>query len=280
MVDPASVAPAGEFLELNGLSIHYVHAGAGKGAPVVLLHGFGGWTRDWQATLPALGRQHEVIALDLPGWGLSEKPSDLDYSLEAQAHLVLDMLDHFGLDQVDLVGNSMGGGISIYIATQYPQRVRKLVLIDSVGYEGFSLWQRIIHVAAHVPGAARLVQVFLPVFPYFRYQTRWLFGDGDKTSLLAYQEHYLPLLTPGAAGALVRMVKTLHLDSVRQRIPQVRQPTLILWGKRDPFMPVAHAARFAKDIPHARVVVFPEAGHVPQAELPDQVNPLLESFLE
>lgn len=280
MVDPKSLVPAEEFLQLDGLDLHYLHAGLGKGSPVVLLHGFGGWTRDWRATLPALAEDHEVFALDLPGWGLSAKPPDLNYSLEAQARLVLDFLDHFGLQQVDLVGNSMGGGISIYIATEHPERVRKLVLIDSVGYEGFTVWQRIVHVAAHVPGASQLVQVFLPIFPHFRYQTRWLFGDADKTSLEAYQDHYLPLRTPGAAGALVRMVKTLHLDSVRSRIPGVRQPTLILWGKKDPFMPVGHVELFARDIPHAQIVVFPEASHVPQAEVPEQVNPLLAEFLK
>lgn len=278
MVDPKTLASSEEFIEIAGLSIHFVRQGVGKGKPAVLLHGFGGWSRDWQFTLPALAREREVLAFDLPGWGLSAKPSDYDYSLPSQANFTLAVLDHFGLDRVDFVGNSMGGAIAIQIALDHPERARKLVLIDSAGYREFHLKQWASKVAS-LPLSAQLVQAFLPNFARVRYVAEWLCGGRAKLTRQAVEAHFVPLKTDGMAAALVAMVKTLRLDSIKDRIAQVPQATLILWGEKDPLMPVADARRFHHDIERSQLVIFPDAGHVPQEEIPEQVNPLLIDFL-
>ncbi len=279
MLDPQTLAPSDEFVTINNLSIHYQREGVGNGDPVLLIHGFGGWTKDWAATLPVLAQNHEVFALDLPGWGLSDKPAEFDYSIEGQANFVLAFMDHFNLNQVKLVGNSMGGGISIFLSTEYPKRVEKLVLIDSVGYRHFPT-QKLVKRLTRFSMMEKVIHAFLPDFARFRYQTRWLFGDADKVSLADYQYHYLPLQTPGTAAALVTMTKTLYLDSIRNRIELIQQPTLILWGENDPFMPVEHAPLFHAAIKNSEMTIFSDAGHVPQAEVPDQINPLLLEFLK
>lgn len=278
LLDPQTLAPADEFVLIDDLSIHYQREGAGNGDPVLLIHGFGGWTKDWAKTIPVLAQQHEVYALDLPGWGLSDKPADFDYSIEGQARFVIEFMNHFGLDRVKVVGNSMGGGISIFLATEFPERIEKLVLIDSVGYRHFPS-QALVRRLVQLPIIERVIHAFLPDFARFRYKTRWLFGDADKVSLADYQRHYLPLQTPGTAAALMTMVQTLYLDSIRDRIEQVQQPTLILWGENDPFMPVEHAPLFHAAIENSQLTIFSDAGHVPQAEVPDQMNPLLLEFL-
>lgn len=279
MIDPMTMAPEDEFIQLNDVNLHFLHAGQGKGSPVLLIHGFGGWSRDWTHTIPILAESHEVFALDLPGWGLSEKPADFDYSIEAQAEFVLDFMAHFGLDNVDLIGNSMGGGIAVHLTTQYPNRVRKLILIDSVGYEGYRIWHNMLLLAVQIPGISYVVKPFLPIFPRFRHRTQWLFGGSKKVSLDDYRDHYLPLLTEGSAESLVNMVKTLRLDSVQERIASVNKPTLILWGEKDPFMHVKHAYLFEAAIEGSELVVFPGIGHVPQTEVPQQVNALILEFL-
>lgn len=276
MVEPKDLAPPETFLDLEGLSIHFVREGAGP--PVVLVHGFGGWVADWRYLIPALAAEHEVFALDLPGWGLSDKPADFDYSLASQARFVLAFLDRFGLEQVDLVGHSMGGGIAIQLAVTHPERVKRLVLIDSVGYRSLLLhtWgQRL----ARLPFAETLVQTFLPDVGRVRLVLEWLYGNRDKLSREAVEAHFRPLQTPGMAAALVQMAKTLQLDSVKDLIPRVRQPTLILWGERDRLMPVALARRLHHEIERSRLVILPEAGHVPQEEVAEQVNPLIVAFL-
>jgi len=278
MIDPHALAPPDEFVQIDGLTVHYVQAGGGDGLPVLLVHGFGGWTEDWAKTIPALARDRPVYALDLPGWGLSDKPADFDYALESQADFVLRFMDHFDLEQVDLVGNSMGGGIAVALSTTHPERVRRLVLIDSVGYRSMLLhtWGNRL---ARLPFAPQMVKAFLPDFGKVRVVMEWLYGDRGRLSAEAVEAHFKPLQTPGMAEALVQIAKTLQFDSIRDAIPKITQPTLVLWGERDPLLPVANARRFHHEIEGSRLVVFPEAGHVPQMELPDRVNPVLQGFL-
>lgn len=277
MIDPKTLAPPQDFVTIDGLSIHVVRQGSGERTPVLLIHGFGGWTADWQRTLPVLARRRAVYALDLPGWGLSDKPANRDYAIEAQAAFVLDFLDHFGLKRVDVVGNSMGGAIAVALAVTYPQRVRKLVLIDSAGYRDFGLrrWAGL----AQLPLTAALVRAALPDYERLRRTLEWLYGDRTRLTPDTVNAHCLPLRTPGMAEALLAMTQTLRLDSVKALIPQITQSTLILWGGKDPLIPVAHARRFQRDIAGSQLHIFPGAGHVPQEEVPAQLNPVLLEFL-
>jgi len=133
--DPRSLAgPESRFAHVAGTMIHYVQKGSGR--PLVLIHGFAGSTYTWRNLIPLLAAGHTVYALDLPGFGLSDKPLRGDYTLAAQSRIVLGFLDQLGVRQATLIGHSMGGVIAALAAAQSPQRVAQLVLIEPGFYHG------------------------------------------------------------------------------------------------------------------------------------------------
>lgn len=262
---------------VDGLRIRYVRRGAGPA--VVLIHGFASSIVTWRHVLPALARRHDVLALDLPGFGGSDAPADLSPRLYLR--LVPAFLDRLGIARASLVGNSLGGAVSAAVAAQDPGRVERLVLIDSAGYN-FSAGDRpwLLRVA----GSAALGGV-LERLPIRRLLVRTglhqVFQDDAKVPPDLVEEYLAPLWRPGAIASARALLtaRDAEFTSLPERIARVRAPTLILWGREDAWIPVAHADRFLAAVPGSRKVVLESCGHMPQEERPEEVVPLLEGFL-
>jgi len=123
-------APAADFVRAGGQLVHVEQAGSGE--PVVLLHGFGASTYSWRKVMPALAERYRVVAIDLNGFGYTQRPKSREsYTREGQAKLVMDTLDALGIARAHLVGHSYGGGITLYLASRHPERFRSMVLVDS-----------------------------------------------------------------------------------------------------------------------------------------------------
>ncbi len=283
----APVGPTGAWLRaagleprfdtVEGLRVRYVRAG--EGPAVVLLHGFGSSIYTWKDVLPGLAESRSVVALDLPGFGESDRPRDL--SFESYPRVVLGLMDHLGIAQATLVGNSMGGAVATVIAGQTPGRVRGLVLIDAAG---FNLEEserpflvrlagsRIGGLADRLPVRGKLLRLGL----------HQVFHDPALVTEERYNEYLAPLVRPGSTQAILSLLhsRTLEPRLVAELAAKVKAPTLVLWGREDRWIPVEQADRFVATIPGARKVVFDGCGHMPQEERPADVLRWLQEFPE
>jgi pimeloyl-ACP methyl ester carboxylesterase len=264
------------FVELPGGS-RIFYRRSGKGEPVVLLHGIAHSSKAWERVIPSLADRYEVIALDLPGCGRSDKP-DTDYSLGTQAAAVRYVLDQLGLDLVTVIGHSLGGGVAMTLAYQYPERVGRLGLVASAGL-GRDL--HLLFRAATLPIAPeRAMRVLF--HPRMRLPRNLLglaisralgdpFFHRPKQHRQEFEELLKGLEEPGAQRAFLATLRSAsnyagQSISALDRIGVAEFPVLIVWGKDDRVFPVAHARRAHQELPHARVVIIEHCGHFPQLE--------------
>lgn len=268
----AGVTP--RYLDAAGWRVRYVRAGSGP--PLVLLHGFASSIYTWSETLPALAARHDVIALDLPGFGGTETRPTL--SADDLARAVPAVTDGLGLGAYDLAGHSLGGAIAAVTAAAHPQRVRRLVLIDAAG---FNL------AAADRPAVVRALGAVPPrvfeLLPLARPATtlglRQVFHDDRLLTRERVDEYLAPMVRPGTAAALRSLLAGRDALDVPAVVARIRQPTLVIWGRDDRWIDVSHAARFAAAIPGARTEVLDSCGHMPQEERPADVVRLTLGFL-
>jgi pimeloyl-ACP methyl ester carboxylesterase len=285
LYDRPPVAP-GSWLAAAGLepraarvgsrTVRFVRAGAGPA--VVLVHGFGSSLCTWKDVLPALAARHDVVALDLPGFGGSERPADLAFADLPRA--VVGLMDALGIERAALVGNSMGGAAAALVAAADAGRVSRLVLVDAAG---FNLEPRAR------PGMVRLASSWaapvLQVLPGKRIVVeaalRQVFHDDALVTRERVAEYLAPAQRPGSFAALRSLGRSLgsSASQLAEALAAIRAPTLVVWGAEDRWIPLADADRFVAAIAGARKVVIPACGHVPQEEKPAEVARLLLEFL-
>lgn len=268
---------SGQYAEIDGLKVHYLVQGAGD--PIVLIHGLGGWIYSWRGNIEALAQNHRVYALDLPGFGLSEKPADWDYSLAHQAQFVNDFMEYFGIGRATVIGNSMGGGIALELAARYPERVTRLVLIDSVAYVEVWIpyWAEQL---SYTPVGAAFARFFMPHFSALKKIIQGLYADPVRVTDEVTWGYYYPFTTPGVPKASLAMTRTLRFTVERSRLQRIQQPALLIWGAHDRLVPLSQGERLASDLPNATLAVLADAGHVANEEQPQEVNGLILDFLE
>jgi pimeloyl-ACP methyl ester carboxylesterase len=266
---------------LHGRRVSYAEAGAG---PVLLLiHGMGGSSENWEAVIEPLAREHTVIVPDLPGHGQSA-PGGGDYSVGGLAAGLRDLLLVLGHDRATLVGHSLGGGVAMQFTYQFPEIVERLVLVSSGGLgPEVSLLLR----AAALPGAGTFISATAPLVQRLGGGLRRVERHVGRPStditevvhgygLLAASEPRAAFLATvrsviGVGGQRVSAVDRLYLAEA--------VPVLIVWGARDRLVPVHHGEQAHRDIPGSRLEIFEEAGHLPQLEEPDRFVAVLEQFL-
>ncbi len=275
--------PRARLVDLFGTQISVVEAG--KGPVVLLVHGVAGSRHNWDAVIPQLAERFRVVALDLPGHGDSEKPRG-DYSLGAYATGLRDLLEVLGYRRATVVGHSLGGGIAMQFAYQFPDRCERLILVASGGLgREVSLLLR----AATLPGS----EWVLPVIANRRVRDALLgigrylswFPVRPSPALREFGRAYSSLADAGARGAFVDSLRSV-IDLQGQRVSAMNRihlaaykPTLILWGARDPFIPVSHALEASRRIPNSSVEIFERSSHFPQAEEPQRFAKVLTDFI-
>lgn len=264
--------------QIDGRRVRYVRSGSGPS--LVLVHGFASSMYTWSETLPELRRTHDVVALDLPGFGASDMPADLSWP--DLPRTVTGLLDRLGVARAALVGHSLGGAVVTTIASRTPERVERLVLIDSAGFNldpaarprlvGLAASPALGAVADHVPVRRLLVDLGL----------RQVFHDRTRLTPERSEEYLGPVRRREFLPAMRSLLASRQeeLRGFEGLLRQVRAPTLLLWGREDRWAPLAHAERFRAGLPSARLVVFDGCGHVPQEERPADTLRELRAFLE
>jgi len=257
----------------------YTFAVAGESGPVlVLLHGLGGSLYDWRHVLAKLAEEHRVVAPDLLGAGESDKPSAADYGIVAQARRVKGLLDRLGIERATLVGSSYGGGVALAFAEYWPERVERLVLIDSIGYaEDIPIYVDL----SRIPFAEEAVKL-LPVEEVTARALRGAFKNADALGDEELATYVKELDPPARRVTVVQTLRALvpgDLTEFHARLRAIDAESLVLWGKDDEVIPIALGRRLARDLPRAHLVEL-DAGHVPNQECPDEVLAHLRRFLE
>ncbi|HEX6665906.1 MAG TPA: alpha/beta fold hydrolase [Solirubrobacterales bacterium] len=267
---------------VHGRSVNYLEAGEG---PVLLLvHGMAGSAENWREVVQPLARAHTVIVPDLPGHGESE-PGGGDYSLGALAAGLRDLLIALGHERATLVGHSLGGGIAMQFTYQFPEMVERLALVSSGGLgPDVSFVLR----AAALPGADLFISATAG-------PGRWVgsavgrglgaFGLGPSADVAEVARGYASLEDPERRAAFLATLRSV-VGVSGQRVAAGDRlylaeslPILILWGSRDPIIPVAHAEAAHETLPDSRLEIFEGVGHLPQLEAPARFVAAMERFL-
>lgn len=251
--------PGATFAEIDGVRLRYRDGGSGPA--VVLLHGFASSLETWLGLIPELERDHRVIALDLKGFGWSDRPEG-DYSPAAQARLVLSLLDRLGVGEFDLAGHSWGCSVALALALEAPRRVRRLALYDAWVFSDqlptFFHWSR-------APGVGEaLFALFYNERPAEKLELA--FFDPDAVPETLVEEVERALARPGTRAAALQAVRGQRFEEMEDRYREVRQPVLLLWGREDAVSPVSVGERLLRLLPDARLRIYPRAGHFPMIE--------------
>ncbi len=273
----AAAGVEARFETIEGLRVRYVRAGSGPA--VVLIHGIASSIYSWKDVLPALARDHDVVALDLPGFGGSDQPADLNAAIYPR--IVLNLMDRLGLARGSLVGHSLGGAVAVSVAGEAQDRVERLALLDAAGFQ-LAPTQRpvLLRLAAALPAG---VLERLPTRPLLlRIGLRQVFHDRALVTPERFDEYLGPLQRPGAMTAIRSLLVSggfASAEDFAKLAAQIRAPTLVIWGAGDSWIAPSHADLFAAAIPGARKAMLGDCGHMPQEEKPADVIALLREFL-
>lgn len=265
---------------VDGGEIFY--AVAGEGVPVLLLHGFGGEIWMWERQVEALSKRYRLYIPDLLGYGYSDRPK-IDYTPSLFIGMIRQFIDQLGVSRASLIGNSMGGGIAWAFALAHPERVDKLVLIDSIPPQV-------------VPAVRnRLLRWFLairhvPLLPYLAMALRTrrmvrtvlmeaIYDDRLVTDVVVERQYQIGRIA-GTARVMASTVR--YADEVARyadALETLRKPTLIVWGEQDELFPVAVGSQLHASIRDSEMVVIKGSGHMPMWEKPDETNQAIVEFL-
>jgi pimeloyl-ACP methyl ester carboxylesterase len=254
---------------------------AGTGPPVLLLHGLGATKVSFLPTVAALAPAHRTIAVDLPGFGDSDKPLTARYDPAYFAAAVVALLDALELDRADVVGNSMGGRVAIEVGLRSPDRVRRLgLLAPSLAWLRDRPWARLLRLVppqlgAVQPAPRRLVEALV---------RRLVPGGADGWTAVGLDEFLRSYLSPRGRAAFYAAARNIYLEEPHgpegfwTRLPALATPSLFVWGRRDRIVPIRFARHVRDALPRAEHLEL-DCGHVPQLERPGETHAALDRFL-
>lgn len=274
-------AERSRFVHVDGIRIHYQDFGRPSAPPIVLIHGYTASLYVWKSVAPLLAAAGlRVIALDLVGFGYSEKPRSFEYSIAAQARVIERFMDRLGIGRAAILGSSYGGAIAATIALDYPERVSRLVLVDSVIND--DLKSHPILRLVSLRGVGELVTPFIA-------DSRKLMRHRMLGSIHPANHHLVnkerinsirrPLYAADGHHSLLATSRAWDANRVEEDAYLIEQPTLILWGDGDTVTPLRDAYRLQRDITGAKLVVINDCGHVPQEEKPEIFSQFVAGFV-
>ena len=266
---------------LDGLELHYV--AAGEGPVTVLIHGLGGFAESWRGTVADLARYGTVVALDLPGFGRSAKPR-LSYRLSLLAEAVEGLLRAIGAERVRVVGHSLGGAVAAALAAAHPARVERLVFLGAT-VPGFPLRPSFVYRMMALPGVGELMSSLVTPAVCAAALGRCLVEPRADEVRFFVDHEYGARTSPEGRAAYLSALRGAKTDftqdaaAYRGVLTRLDRPVLVIHGRQDPVVPLAHAEAVAATIPRAEACWLDRCGHFPQIEHPAIVNDWLADFL-
>jgi pimeloyl-ACP methyl ester carboxylesterase len=263
-------------LNVNGARLSIIDQGSGPA--VLFIHGLGGYKENWEDNIDYFARGHRAIAVDLPGFGNSDKRSELSYGIEFFSKTLSAMLEQLGIDKAHWVGNSMGGHVAAFTAIHNPTKVDKLVLVDAAGTNSEQ-----IKLLLASQGAMLNNPAFKPSPELIGMMMRTMIFYGpcaqaDKMIKKAIDD----LARPDASarqGAVMKALQSIIDTPLNDQLPQIKARTSVVWGKNDNLINVASANTFLEKIKGAKLHVIENCGHCPMLEKSDDFNRIVGEFL-
>jgi pimeloyl-ACP methyl ester carboxylesterase len=272
--------PPDQYLQVNGLNTRYWQMGD-HGSTLILLHGGNGSIEFWLYNIATLAQHHRVYAFDMVGSGKTDYPV-ASYTLAYQAEFLASFMTALAIKSATLIGNSMGGGVALEFTRWYPDRVDRLVLVDSMGFGSeISLGIRLITLPA-------IVSLLRPGRWMIPAMLKSNFYDGQKLPPAWIELRYNIFAIPGRNQVILNIGQSnfnlagvLHqvYQPILASLPTITQPTLIIWGEFDRIIPVKHAYIAAAALPNSQLEIFPNCGHHPYLENPAKFDQLVLDFL-
>ena len=265
-------------VEVAAAETHYVEEG--EGFPVVLVHGLLGYSFCWRKNIPELAKYYRVLALDLAGCGYSGEIKRGSYGVPAWSQQIRQFLDAMKLNKVHLVATSAGGAAAVDLASQYPERVERMILVAPVNpFSRRIVWLSRIYRWSGPPLLLLrwLVRLMPRLLPWF-FRTRY-YADPSRLT-----PETVPGYREGLRGEIsVQMLRqSIHSwdpSQMTTQLPRVTAPTLLVWGDQDKLVPPGCIPRLLNALPNARAVLIPDAGHFCYEELPEAFNQEVIRFL-
>jgi pimeloyl-ACP methyl ester carboxylesterase len=267
------------FIDVDGVRVHYQEVGEPNAPPMVLIHGFAASNLVWSKVFLELAAAgFRVIAPDLPGYGYSGKNRELEYTIASQAIFVFNLIERLGIKRASLVGSSYGGAIAATIALDHPSLVDKLVLVGAVTNN-----KPTRYMLMRLFGSPIIGDVLSPLVVGSRRLLRMRMKRVYKKHAWEMDERrvdarHLPLRTRGAHRAIIRTVRRWDAERVSRDAHLLTVPTLLLWGDTDREVPLRDGERLHDEIPHSRLIIFRECGHLPQEEYPQPFTQVVSEF--
>jgi pimeloyl-ACP methyl ester carboxylesterase len=269
----------GEFVDLGGVRLYYYAAGSrGAGEPVVFVHGFPTSGHLWNDVVPLVPTGHRVVVVDLLGYGRSDRPLGRPVSIRGHADRMIELLDNLGINYACVVGHDIGGGIAQSMAVRYPQRVSRLLLVNSVA---FAEWPT---------RDVKLARAMLPLTRHL--PATWLLSILRTDLLRGYQDHdrgarsielYVrPFASMEGRDAFMEHLLALDSSETAALAPRLKDlvaKTAIVWGRQDPFLPLALATRLQQAIPGATLDVVPNGSHFTPEDAPARIGDAIAALL-
>ncbi len=263
-----------QYMEIDGMPVHY--RVEGEGMPLVLIHGTAASLHTWDAWTEQLSSDFKVVRFDLPAFGLTGPSPEGNYSLDFYAEFVDKVLVNLNIDSCYIAGNSLGGAVSWYYTTQYPNKVKKLVLVDASGHPRVN-GQPTIFKLAQQPAFAAIFKSFTPKF-IIENNLKAVYHDQSKISDELVDRYFRMALREGNRQAFIDRANT-KFTTRSELIETLDVPTLILWGEHDAWVPLSDAYLFNKEIKGSELIVYEDAGHVPMEEIPFKTAQDTKTFL-
>ncbi|KRH99650.1 alpha/beta fold hydrolase [Curvibacter sp. PAE-UM] len=275
--------PPSQFIDVDSLQVHVRDEGPrADPLPIVLVHGTSASLHTWEGWASELKKTRRVIRFDLPGFGLTGPNANNDYTRDVYVRFVGALMDKLGVQRFVIGGNSLGGDVAWTVAHAHPQRVDRLILVDSAGYP---IASRSVPLGFRIAGTPALRSIMANILPpgLMAHSIRNVYGDPSRVQpelVALYTDMARRTGNRQALGAALQQ-RLAQMDSGRERdIKTLKLPTLILWGGQDRLIPPAYAQRFAADIAGAKLVMFEQLGHVPQEEDPAATLVPVRTFLQ
>jgi pimeloyl-ACP methyl ester carboxylesterase len=269
------------FADVDGVRVHYQEAGNPADPTVVLIHGFTSSTLVWSKVFLRLAAAgFRVIAPDLLGYGYSGKPRDGEYTIESQARMVVGLMERLGIERANIVGSSYGGAVAATCALDHPGRLEKLVLVDAITNN-----EATKYFLLRLFGFPVIGEVVSPLLIGSRTLLRRRMKRVYERHSLILDERrvearHRPLRTANTHRAIIRTVRRWNAERIEREAHEIKQPTLLVWGDKDPEVPLRNGEHLNREMPGSRLIVFRNCGHLPHEEYPIGFTEVVSEFLQ
>lgn len=263
-----------ETISLENLKIYCEHHLTNK-PPLFLVHGFVSSTYTFNRLIPLLGKHFSIVAIDLPGFGKSEKSKTFVYSFANYAEILRQCIEYFQLKGCTIIGHSMGGQIALYTAKKYPNLVNKLILISSSGY--LRRAKKYLIYSSYIPGFHLLVERYIRSKDV-RKNLENVFYDHSLITEELMTEFAGPLEERDFYVSLTRLLRYREGDLTSEQLRGISTPTLLVWGKEDKVVPLEVGERLVTDLPNAKLITYEKTGHLVTEERPFELYQHILSY--